>query len=129
MHPQDARLAVSLGVDALVVSNHGGRQLDTVPAAIDLLPPIAEAVDVPLLLDGGVRRGTDIVKACALGASAVALGRPVLWGLAAGGERGVRAVLELLRAELERALILCGLGAPADADRTLLRREREEQPC
>jgi 4-hydroxymandelate oxidase len=131
MHPQDARLAVSVGVDALVVSNHGGRQLDTVPATIDLLPAIADAVagDVPLLLDGGVRRGTDVVKACALGASAVALGRPVLWGLAADGERGVLAVLELLRAELERALVLCGLGTPADADRELLRPAREEQPC
>jgi 4-hydroxymandelate oxidase len=120
-----------LGVDALVVSNHGGRQLDTVPAAIDLLPAIADAVagEVPLLLDGGVRRGTDVVKACALGASAVALGRPVLWGLTAAGERGVLAVLELVRAELERSLILCGLGAPADADRALLRTAGEEQPC
>jgi 4-hydroxymandelate oxidase len=131
MHPQDARRAVSLGVDALVVSNHGGRQLDTVPAAIDLLPAIADAVagEVPLLLDGGVRRGTDVVKACALGASAVALGRPVLWALATGGERGVAAMLELLRGEVERALTLCGLGTPADADRELLRPAREEQPC
>jgi 4-hydroxymandelate oxidase len=131
MHPQDARLAVSLGVDMVLVSNHGGRQLDTVPATIDLLPAIAEAVagDVPLLLDGGVRRGTDVVKACALGATAVAVGRPVLWGLATGGERGVLAVLDLLRVELERALILCGLGAPADAGPELLRPAREEQPC
>jgi 4-hydroxymandelate oxidase len=131
VHPQDARLAVSLGVDALVVSNHGGRQLDTVPATIELLPAIADAVagDVPLLLDGGVRRGTDVVKACALGATAVAVGRPVLWGLAAGGQQGVLAVLELLRAELRRTLILCGLGASADAGRELLRPAHEEQPC
>jgi 4-hydroxymandelate oxidase len=123
VHPQDARLAVSAGVDALVVSNHGGRQLDTVPAAVDLLPAIADAVggELPLLVDGGIRRGTDVVKACALGATAVAVGRPVLWGLAVAGERGVSDMLELLRAELEHALMLCGCGSPAQADRDLLR--------
>lgn len=81
-HPDDARLAAEHGIDALFVSNHGGRQLDTMPAAIDLLPAISDAVAgrMPVLLDGGVRRGTDIIKAVALGASAVAIGRPVLWG-------------------------------------------------
>ncbi len=123
MHPADARLAVGEGVDAIIVSNHGGRQLDGVPAAIELLPEIAEAVDgkVPLLVDGGIRRGTDVVKALALGASAVAIGRPVLWGLAVAGEDGVSLVLEMLRSELLRALVFCGCGSPAEVTRDLLR--------
>jgi len=122
VHPQDARLAVSHGVDALAVSNHGGRQLDTVPATVELLPDVANAVGgaVPLLLDGGVRRGADVLKALALGADAVAIGRPVLWGLAAGGEDGVAHVLDLLRAELDAALALCGCRAPRDACPDLL---------
>jgi len=121
-HPADARLAVEHGVDGLLVSNHGGRQLDTVPASIALLPAIADAVAgaVPLLLDGGVRRGTDVVKAVARGATAVALGRPVLWGLAVGGAQGVVDVLELLRDELDRAMALCGCRSLADVDRGLL---------
>ncbi|MFD9946241.1 alpha-hydroxy acid oxidase [Nonomuraea sp. NPDC059023] len=114
LHPADAAQAVDCGVDGLIVSNHGGRQLDTTPATIDRLPVIADAVGgrVPLLLDGGVRRGTDVVKALALGASAVALGRPVLWGLAGGGADGVARVLSLLRGELENALTLCGADSP-----------------
>ena len=101
MHPADARLALSHGADAIIVSNHGGRQLDTVPATIDLLPPIADAVEgrVPVLMDGGIRRGTDVLKALALGANAVGIGRPVLWGLAVDGQAGVGHVLELLRSE------------------------------
>jgi len=116
-HPGDAELAIAHGADAIIVSNHGGRQLDTQPAAIKLLPPIAEAVAgrVPVLLDGGVRRGTDVVKAMALGATAVGIGRPVLWGLAVDGETGVRDVLEILTAELVRALTLCGCRTPAEA--------------
>lgn len=123
MHPADARLAIEAGVDALIVSNHGGRQLDTVPAAIELLPAIRDAVAgrVPLLVDGGIRRGTDIVKALALGAAAVASGRPVLWGLAVAGEEGVTRVLEMLRSELVRALTLCGCSSPNDVSRDLLR--------
>jgi 4-hydroxymandelate oxidase len=122
VHPQDARLAMDHGVGALVVSNHGGRQLDTVPATIELLPGVADAVAgaVPLLLDGGVRRGTDVLKALALGADAVAIGRPILWGLAAGGEDGVALVLDLLRAELDSALALCGCRAPRDVGPDLL---------
>jgi isopentenyl diphosphate isomerase/L-lactate dehydrogenase-like FMN-dependent dehydrogenase len=124
MHPEDARLALERGVDALVVSNHGGRQLDAVPAAVDLLAPIADVVgaSIPLVLDGGIRRGTDAVKACALGASAVAIGRPVLWGLAAAGEAGVAAVLALLGDELRRALALCGSSSVSDLRRDLVRR-------
>jgi 4-hydroxymandelate oxidase len=125
-HPEDARLAVQHGIDALVVSNHGGRQLDTVPAAIELLPAIADAVGgrIPLLLDGGIRRGTDIVKAVALGASAVAIGRPILWGLAVGGEAGVTRVLDMLRSELDRALSLCGCHSLHDVSRDLVRIRR-----
>jgi 4-hydroxymandelate oxidase len=119
LHPADAELALEHGVDGLIVSNHGGRQLDATPASLDRLAPIAEAVGgrVPLLLDGGVRRGTDVAKAMALGARAVAIGRPVLWGLAVAGEAGVRRVLELLRVELTNALTLLGVGAPAELTR------------
>jgi 4-hydroxymandelate oxidase len=116
-HPDDAGLAIAHGAQAIMVSNHGGRQLDTQPATIKLLPPIAEVVGgrVPILVDGGVRRGTDVLKAMALGATAVGIGRPVLWGLAVDGETGVRDVLEILTAELVRALTLCGCRTPADA--------------
>ncbi|HZM82639.1 MAG TPA: alpha-hydroxy acid oxidase [Candidatus Limnocylindrales bacterium] len=116
-HPDDAELAIAHGAEAIIVSNHGGRQLDTQPAAIKLLPPITEVVAgrVPILLDGGVRRGTDVLKAMALGATAVGIGRPVLWGLAVDGEAGVRDVLEVVTAELVRALTLCGCRTPADA--------------
>ncbi|WP_327049047.1 alpha-hydroxy-acid oxidizing protein [Microbispora sp. NBC_01189] len=122
-HPADACLALDHGVSALYVSNHGGRQLDTVPAAVDLLPAIAAAVGgaVPVLVDGGIRRGTDVVKALALGASAVAVGRPVLWGLAADGERGAARVLGLLRDEIEHALALCGVASVRDLGPDLVR--------
>jgi 4-hydroxymandelate oxidase len=126
LHPLDARLAVERGLDGLLVSNHGGRQLDTMPPTIDQLPLIAAAVEgrVPLLLDGGVRRGTDVVKALALGADAVAIGRPVLWGLAADGEAGVTAVLELLRRETAHTLTLCGCDGPGAVTRDLVREVR-----
>lgn len=107
---EDARLAVEHGVPGVVVSNHGGRQLDGVPASIEALPEVVEAVQgrAEVLMDGGVRRGTDVLCALALGARAVLVGRPALWGLAADGERGARRVLELLREELELALCLAG---------------------
>jgi len=131
MHPADARLAVEAGVDALIISNHGGRQLDTVPAAVELLPAIRDAVAgrVPLVIDGGIRRGTDIVKALALGAAAVAIGRPIFWGLAVAGEEGVTQVLEMLRSELVRALTLCGCGSPCDVSPDLLRLTPMGEPC
>lgn len=110
MTPADALKGIEVGADALIVSNHGGRVLDTQPASIDALPRIAEAVAgrVPLLLDGGIRRGTDVLKALALGARAVLVGRPVLHGLAVGGATGVAHVLKLLRTELEIAMAQTG---------------------
>jgi 4-hydroxymandelate oxidase len=122
-HPADAWLAVEHGVAAVVVSNHGGRQLDTMPAAIDLLAPVADAVGgrIPVLMDGGIRRGTDVVKALALGADAVAIGRPVLWGLAVAGVHGVLQVLQNLRSELDNALALCGCGSVREVTRELVR--------
>ena len=122
LHPADATLAVEYGARAILVSNHGGRQLDSAVAALDALPAVVEAVAdrVEVLVDGGVRRGTDVLKALALGARAVLIGRPIHWGLAVGGEAGVRHVLELLRAELALDLMLCGLASPSDVDRSLL---------
>jgi 4-hydroxymandelate oxidase len=113
LHPADALLAVEHGAAAIIVSNHGGRQLDTAVTTVEALPAIADAVAgrVPLVLDGGVRRGTDVVKACALGAAAVAVGRPVVWGLALDGADGVGWVLSTLRDELDRALALCGVAS------------------
>ena len=116
---EDAHLACEHGAAALVVSNHGGRQLDGVAATLDALPEVVEAVDgqIEVYVDGGVRRGSDAVKALALGARAVLVGRPVLWGLAAGGEQGVARVLELLRAEIELAMQLLGCARPEDVRR------------
>lgn len=107
---EDAELAVAAGVDAIVVSNHGGRQLDGAPAGITALPEVVEAAAgrVPVLVDGGVRRGTDILKALALGAAAVMVARPLIWGLAVDGEAGVSDVLALLRGEFENAMALTG---------------------
>lgn len=110
LHPTDARLAVEQGVDGIVVSNHGGRQLDGAVSTLDALPAVVDAVAgrVPVLLDGGVRSGTDALVALALGADAVMVGRPVLWGLARGGADGVRAVLEELTTDLAHAMALVG---------------------
>lgn len=116
LHPSDASRAAHMGVDGLVVSNHGGRTLDTVPAAIDVLPLIRHAVgpDMPLLVDGGVRRGTDVFKALALGAQGVLIGRPVMMGLAAAGAAGVAHVIRLLLDEFEMTMRLCGCTAVSD---------------
>jgi 4-hydroxymandelate oxidase len=107
---EDAALARDHGAAGVIVSNHGGRQLDGAIASIDALPDIVDGLSglMPVLMDGGIRRGTDVLKALALGASAVLIGRPYLWGLAADGETGVRRVLDLLRAELELAMGLAG---------------------
>jgi L-lactate dehydrogenase (cytochrome) len=124
--PEDARRAIAIGADAVWVSNHGGRQLDTAPATVDTLPAIADATrgDAEIIFDGGVRRGTDIVKALALGANAVALGRAYLWGLAAGGERGVARALTLLTQELKRDMMLVGRTRVRDLTRDLIFQRR-----
>ena len=120
--PDDARLALDHGARGIVVSNHGGRQLDSAVAALDALPAVAAAVDgrCELLLDGGVRRGVDVLKALALGARAVTIGRPIHWGLALGGEDGLVRLLELLRAEIALALQLAGLDDVTRIDRSLV---------
>ncbi len=119
MTAEDALLAAEHGATAVVVSNHGGRQLDGVAASLDALPEVVDAVGerLEVYLDGGIRRGTDVLEALALGARATLAGRAVLWGLAAGGEEGVRRVLELLRDEIERGLVLLGCASPADVSR------------
>jgi len=121
---EDAAIAVQRGAAGVIVSNHGGRQLDCAVATAEALPEIVDAVEgrVPVLVDGGIRRGTDVAVALALGADAVLVGRPPLWGLAAGGEAGALRVLEMLRAELELTLALCGCAAPAELGREHLRR-------
>jgi L-lactate dehydrogenase (cytochrome)/(S)-mandelate dehydrogenase len=126
LHPEEAKMAVERGVDALIVSNHGGRQLDGAAAGLDALPSILDAVDgrIPVLVDGGIRRGTDVVKALALGARACLIGRPQLWGVAVAGEAGVARVLEIYRTEIDRAMGLCGVTSIGQIDRTLLLKQR-----
>ena len=108
---EDARLARQIGADAVVISNHGGRQLDHAPTPLEVLPEIVDAVgdDIEVLVDSGFRRGTDIIKALALGAKGVLIGKAYLYGLGAGGEGGVNRVIEILRAEIERNMMLMGL--------------------
>jgi len=110
VRPEEAKRAVELGFDSVWVSNHGGRQMDGAPATIDVLPSIRKAIghDVEIVLDGGIQRGTDIAKAIALGADVVGVGRPYLWGLAAGGQAGVAKAFDILRVELDRAMGLLG---------------------
>ena len=117
--PEDARLAVDHGAAGVVVSNHGGRQLDGVPATADVLEEVADAVDggAAVLVDGGIRRGTDVLRALALGADAVLVGRAAVWGLAGGGEDGVRRVLALLRDEVAAGLALLGCSRPDQVSR------------
>jgi isopentenyl diphosphate isomerase/L-lactate dehydrogenase-like FMN-dependent dehydrogenase len=123
LRDEECRLLLDLGVDGIVVSNHGARQLDSVPAAIEALPEVVAAVDgqAEVLVDGGFRRGTDVVKALILGARAVAIGRPYLYGLAAGGEAGVLQVIELFRREIDVTLGLLGCASLADLDGSMLR--------
>jgi 4-hydroxymandelate oxidase len=119
----DARRSVEHGAKAVVVSNHGGRQLDTAPATCEVLPHVVEAVgdSCEVYVDGGIRRGSDVLKAIALGARAVLVGRPILWGLAVDGEQGATNVLENLRRELDEAMLLCGCTTLADIDASLLK--------
>lgn len=123
---EDAQLAADHGAAGVVVSNHGGRQLDGAPATMDVLPEIADAVGerVEIYLDGGVRRGADILKAVALGARAVCIGRPYLWGLAADGAKGVQRVIEMLGYEFDMAMGLAGKRTVAELDRSVIWRKR-----
>ena len=114
-HPDDARRAAAEGVDGIVLSNHGGRQVDGEVATLDLLPAVVQAAgDVPVLLDSGVRSGSDVAKALALGARAVLLGRPYVYGLALAGEQGVREVIRNVVGEFDLTLALCGHAAAAE---------------
>ncbi|XP_058079576.1 peroxisomal (S)-2-hydroxy-acid oxidase GLO4-like isoform X3 [Magnolia sinica] len=124
---EDARMAVDAGVAGVIVSNHGARQLDYAPASITVLEEVVEAVAgrVPVLVDGGIRRGTDVFKALALGAQAVMVGRPVIYGLAAKGEYGARRVIEMLRDELELTMALNGCRCVKDITRSYVRTERD----
>jgi 4-hydroxymandelate oxidase len=118
---RDAQLGVEHGAAGIIVSNHGARNLDTVPATIDALPAIAERVrGIPILLDGGIRRGTDVVKAIALGATAVLIGRPYVYALAVGGADGVARAIAILREELETAMVLLGRASLKELDRSVL---------
>jgi lactate 2-monooxygenase len=123
LHPDDARRAVDHGASGIIVSNHGARQLDTTPTTISVLPEIVDAVagGVEIYVDGGIRRGTDVLKALAYGARAVLVGRPILWGLAVGGEAGVTLVLELLRQEFDLAMALSGCLTLSSITRDLVR--------
>jgi 4-hydroxymandelate oxidase len=117
LHPEDARLAAQCGVSGIIVSNHGGRQLDGAIATLDALPEIVSAIrdaGLDIIVDGGIRRGTDVIKALALGAKMVLVGRPILWGLAVDGEAGACAVLGLLRREFDTALALVGCPRAVD---------------
>jgi 4-hydroxymandelate oxidase len=129
LHPGDAELAAESGASGVIVSNHGGRQLDGAITTLEALPEIVAALSgtrLEVIVDGGIRRGTDVVKALALGAKMVMVGRPVLWGLAVDGETGARAVLELLRAEFDTALALIGCRQLSDLNADYLRRQQNQ---
>jgi 4-hydroxymandelate oxidase len=122
LNPADAEAAVQTGVSGIIVSNHGGRNLDTVPATIEVLPAIARQVNqrIPILLDGGIRRGTDVLKAIALGSTAVLVGKPICYGLACGGAAGVTKVMDILKEELELAMALTVRATIASLDRSVI---------
>ncbi|MCC6539905.1 MAG: alpha-hydroxy-acid oxidizing protein, partial [Bryobacterales bacterium] len=124
LHPEDAQLAVQRGAHAISVSNHGGRQLDGAIGSLDALPDVVEAVGgkIPILFDGGIRRGVDVVKAIAMGASAVFIGRAPLWGLGAFGQRGCERVLEMLNMELKLAMALSGVRNLGELNRKMVKR-------
>ena len=122
LNPDDAEKAIKIGASGIIVSNHSGRNLDTVPATIEVLPRIVERVNkrIPILMDGGIRRGTDVLKAIALGANAVLVGKPICFGLASGGAEGVTKSLAILRAEFEMAMALTGRATITSIDRALI---------
>lgn len=134
LNPNDAEKAIDAGVAGIIVSNHGARNLDTLPATIEALPRIAEKVNkrIPVLMDGGIRRGTDVLKAIALGATAVLVGKPVCFGLACGGAEGVTKVLQILRHEFELAMMLTGKATIEEIDSSVLWRDSSTDgicPC
>jgi 4-hydroxymandelate oxidase len=122
LNPEDADRGVKAGVAGIMVSNHGGRNLDTVPATIDALPQVADKVAgrIPVFVDGGVRRGTDVLKALAFGASAVLIGRPYVYGLGAAGQAGVTKVLNILQREFQIAMVLTGRSTIPSIDRSVI---------
>lgn len=124
LHPEDAKLALEHGINGIIVSNHGGRQLDGAIATLDALPHIAEVIEgrIPVLIDGGIRQAADIIKALALGASAVLIGRPFIYGLAVAGAEGVKAVINNLIGELDVALALSGKRSIGEIDRSMITR-------
>ncbi len=130
LHPDDAEKALGLGIDGFIVSNHGGRQLDGAIASLDALPPIVERVAgrAPVLMDGGIRRGTDVVKALALGATACLIGRPQLWGVSVAGQRGVRRILDIYAEEIDMAMGLCGVSSTAEITSQLLAKKPDASP-
>jgi 4-hydroxymandelate oxidase len=125
LNPDDAEKAIQIGVSGIIVSNHSGRNLDTVPATIEALPSISKRVNkrIPVLMDGGIRRGTDVLKAMALGANAVLVGKPVCYGLACGGSEGVAKVMNILRREFEFAMALSGRSSIASIDQSVIWKE------
>lgn len=126
-HPADATLARAHGVDGIIVSNHGGRQVDGEAATLDMLPHVVKAAgDIPVLMDSGIRSGADVAKALALGAKAVLLGRPYVYGLAIAGEAGVREVIRNVIAELDLTLALCGYASVSELGRASIVDAREE---
>ncbi len=131
LHPEEARKAVDHGVDGIIVSNHGGRQLDGAVASFTALPRVVEAVEgrIPVLIDGGIRRGGDALKALAMGAACCLIGRPQLWGLSVAGEAGVAHVLDTYRQELDRAMGLCGISRIDQIGPWLLEPERRNRPA
>lgn len=122
LNPEDAEKAIQVGASGIIVSNHSGRNLDTVPATIEVLPQIVKKVNnrIPVLMDGGIRRGTDVLKAMALGASAVLVGKPICFGLACGGSDGVAKVLTILQKEFEFAMALSGRTSIKSIDQSLI---------
>jgi 4-hydroxymandelate oxidase len=125
LNPNDAEKAIQIGCSGIIVSNHSGRNLDTVPATIEVLPSIARKVNkrIPVLMDGGIRRGTDVLKAMALGANAVLVGKPVCFGLACGGSEGVAKVMTILQKEFEFAMALSGRSSIKSIDQSLIWKE------
>jgi L-lactate dehydrogenase (cytochrome) len=125
MSVEDAKRSVDIGASAIMISNHGGRQLDTSPAPFDLLSDIVDAVGdkIEIICDGGIRRGTHILKALALGANACSMGRPYLYGLAAAGQPGVESVLASFESELKRNMMLMGVNKLSQLDRSKIRRK------